>query len=238
MGKKVLVANSDVTVQQVTSYFLNLDGFDVKTVGDGVSAMEEIERFSPDIVLLDPELKGINGIEIFNLMQEKEEYQNIPVVFIAPEDCTSIPEGYDIIPKPIDPTKMMKIINRNLAPPEVLTETGESPKLEEMLGWEVPGPSEEGIKTESLQQTPGSSVNGDEDIMERAYEPAGYTREDIQVESAIQGYINEDMVKEIVNRLAGEIVERVAREIVPEVAEREVKKEIERLKGGEDEGDQ
>ena len=36
MGKKILVAESDSTVQQVVSYFLNLEGFEVVTAGDGV----------------------------------------------------------------------------------------------------------------------------------------------------------------------------------------------------------
>jgi len=232
MAKKVLVANSNATIQEVASYFLNLDGFEVKTAEDGVSAMEEIERFSPDIVLLDPELKGINGVEILKLMKEKEEYQNIPVVFIASEGCTSIPEGYDVIPTPIDPTKMMKIINKNL-PPEDVSREEESPRLEELLGWEVQEISDKSVESDS-SQVHGPSVNGDEQIVAEASQPA----KEETIESHIQQYVDEEMVKRIVERLAGEIVEKIAREIVPEVAEREVKKEIERLKGEDDEGNQ
>ncbi|MEK6560401.1 MAG: response regulator [Nitrospirota bacterium] len=145
MGKKILVADSDSVVQQVATYFLKLEGFDVETVGDGVSAMEAIEKIMPDVILLSPGLPGINGIEVSQLVREKSQYNNIPILFLAESEeplLNNIPDfsdKYGVVRKPIDPTKLVSTVTEYMEKGvKVSKETGESLKsIEELLGWEI-----------------------------------------------------------------------------------------------------
>jgi len=144
MGAKVLVAESDSTVQQVVSYFLNLEGFEVVTAGDGVSALEAVEAHQPEAVLLSPVLSGINGIEVSRLILEKSQFRDMPILFIVEgEDSLlkmggDLPMGYGVIRKPIDPTKMVDTLNAYMGKGEPpAAKAGESVSIEELLGWDV-----------------------------------------------------------------------------------------------------
>ena len=144
MVAKVLVAESDSTVQQVVSYFLNLEGFEVVTAGDGVSALEAVEAHQPEAVLLSPVLSGINGIEVSRLILEKSQFRDMPILFIVEgEDSLlkmggDLPMGYGVIRKPIDPTKMVDTLNAYMGKGEPpAAKAGESVSIEELLGWDV-----------------------------------------------------------------------------------------------------
>ncbi len=145
MGKRILVADPDSVVQQVASYFLKLEGYDVEAVSDGVSAMEAIEKVGPDVIIMTPLLPGINGVEVSHFVRENPKYKTIPIVFLAERDeplLNSIPElsqRFGIVSKPIDPTRLVnsikEIIQKGPAPAENIAEPQKN--IEELLGWEV-----------------------------------------------------------------------------------------------------
>ena len=145
MGKRVLVADSDSAVQQVVSYFLKLEGFDVTIAGDGVSALETTERFSPEVILLAPALTGINGIEVSRLIKEKPQFSNVPILFLAGADeqlldnAGDIATEFGIVTKPIDPTKMVNTVKEYIGKGQrIVEERKESLKsIEELLGWDA-----------------------------------------------------------------------------------------------------
>ncbi len=144
MGKKIVVAESDSTVQQVVSYFLNLEGFEVVTAGDGVAALEAVEAHQPEAVLLSPVLSGINGIEVSRLILEKSQFRDMPILFLVESEDSllkmggDLPMGYGVIRKPIDPTKMTDTLKAYMGKGEPpAAEAGESVSIEELLGWDV-----------------------------------------------------------------------------------------------------
>ena len=63
-GAKVIVVDDDVKSQKLLSAFLRKDGFEVHASGDGLSALELIEKEQPDAVLLDILMPKMNGIEV------------------------------------------------------------------------------------------------------------------------------------------------------------------------------
>jgi two-component system response regulator VicR len=61
--RRVLVVDDDPTVSEVVSDYLRSAGFIVDHVGDGFAAIDAEARISPDLVVLDRMLPGIDGIE-------------------------------------------------------------------------------------------------------------------------------------------------------------------------------
>jgi len=86
-----------------------LDGdFNISCMSFGHAILNEIDYTQPSIVLLDVELPDINGYEVCKQIKEKDQHDNISIIFISGND--SINErlaGYsagadDYIVKPVD----------------------------------------------------------------------------------------------------------------------------------------
>ena len=60
---RVLVADDDPNTREILSRFPGDRGFDVATANDGELALVEIEKFQPDVVLLDIRMPNMDGLE-------------------------------------------------------------------------------------------------------------------------------------------------------------------------------
>jgi len=64
MSKKILVVEDEYSINDVLTIALKDEGYEVKSVFDGKSALDIIESFRPDLVLLDLMLQDMDGFEI------------------------------------------------------------------------------------------------------------------------------------------------------------------------------
>jgi len=64
VAKKVLVVDDENTVRSLLKIFLGKEGFELDFAEDGVEAMEKIESFDPDVVILDTNMPNKSGIEV------------------------------------------------------------------------------------------------------------------------------------------------------------------------------
>ncbi|WBW99023.1 response regulator transcription factor [Oceanirhabdus sp. W0125-5] len=62
--KKILIVEDEYSINDILTLALNSEGYKVKSVFDGKSALYEVENFKPDLVLLDVMLPDIDGFEI------------------------------------------------------------------------------------------------------------------------------------------------------------------------------
>lgn len=237
MGKRVIVADSDSVVQQVASYFLKLEGYDVEAVGDGVSVMKAIEKCPPDVIVMTPDLPGINGVEVSRFVRENRQYKGIPIIFIAESEESllnnfpDLSQTFGIIYKPIDPTKLVNTIKEYLttgaAHEKDMTESLKS--IEELLGWDV---ADKKMVKNTEEVLHGKSMERSFDVTEMLAGNINVSEDDAEhVEADLKHRVTDEMIENMVMKIAVDIVERVTRELVPDIAEREIIKEIERLKG-------
>ncbi len=63
IDRRILVVDDDPTVAEVVGQYLRSSGFVVDRVADGFEAIEAEARISPDLIVLDRMLPGIDGIE-------------------------------------------------------------------------------------------------------------------------------------------------------------------------------
>jgi DNA-binding response OmpR family regulator len=80
---RVLVVDDDADINESVRAGLVLAGFDAVGAPTGRQALEEIERRSPDLVLLDQMLPDIDGVEICRRLRAAPETKRIPVVFLT-----------------------------------------------------------------------------------------------------------------------------------------------------------
>ena len=53
MGRNILVVEDDRNISDLIHMYLVKEGFDVRTAGDGGRAIEEFQKATPDLILLD-----------------------------------------------------------------------------------------------------------------------------------------------------------------------------------------
>lgn len=61
---RVLVVDDEVHIVDLVRGYLEAEGMDVSSAGDGPSALEQIRARSPDVVVLDVNLPGFDGFEV------------------------------------------------------------------------------------------------------------------------------------------------------------------------------
>jgi DNA-binding response OmpR family regulator len=81
--KSVLVIDDDVDFQSMVSEVLNNKGFKVRCLIKGeVNIVSHLARQS-DIILLDIQLPGINGIDISRTLKADPTTENIPIILVS-----------------------------------------------------------------------------------------------------------------------------------------------------------
>ncbi|MGI8683561.1 MAG: response regulator [Acidimicrobiales bacterium] len=79
---RILVVDDDVTVAEVLTRYLEREGFAVDTVGDGEAALASAAASSPDLVVLDLMLPGIDGLEVCRRLRAAGTV-HVPVVMLT-----------------------------------------------------------------------------------------------------------------------------------------------------------
>jgi DNA-binding response OmpR family regulator len=106
MAELVLVVEDEAHVRELVSYTLQGAGYRVRSVGDGESALRETRQATPDLVLLDIRLPGIDGFEVCRRIREQS---NVPILMMtALAEDESMVKGLrlgadDYVAKPFSP---------------------------------------------------------------------------------------------------------------------------------------
>jgi len=78
--KRILVVEDERMVAEVVTKYLRRDGHEVRTVHHGSAALDEFERWQPDLLVLDLMLPGIDGFEVCRRVRERGQ---TPVIMLT-----------------------------------------------------------------------------------------------------------------------------------------------------------
>tara|TARA_B100000470_G_C19753362_1_gene374869 strand:- start:269 stop:955 length:687 start_codon:yes stop_codon:yes gene_type:complete len=83
MPSKVLIVEDDPDIVDILSYNLKQADLKVTSVPDGSSALAEVKRRLPDLILLDLMLPKVDGLEVCRLLKSDPETKNVPIIMIT-----------------------------------------------------------------------------------------------------------------------------------------------------------
>jgi two-component system, OmpR family, response regulator len=116
--EKILYVEDDPNIQELVSISLeDIGGYKLRTCYTGKEALEEIDKFKPDLLLLDVMLPDMDGPTILKEIRKNSKYDEIPVIFISAhaqrEDLIKYVElgAIGVIDKPFDPITISEAIN-------------------------------------------------------------------------------------------------------------------------------
>ncbi len=87
-SKTVMVVDDVTANLQFISFCLQQCGFKVITVCDGASALMEVEKAPPDLILLDVMMPAIDGFEVCRRLKADTKWRDIPVIFMTAKTGT------------------------------------------------------------------------------------------------------------------------------------------------------
>ena len=83
MRKRVLLIEDEPNIIQAISFILSRDGWTVDTHADGATALAEVARRAPDIIILDVMLPNRSGFEILQDLRGNPDTQDLPVLMLT-----------------------------------------------------------------------------------------------------------------------------------------------------------
>lgn len=83
---KLLVVDDEFNILELLATSLRFAGFEVVTAGNGRDALEKANTESPDLIVLDVMMPGMDGFEVTRRLRELGS--TVPVLFLTAKDAT------------------------------------------------------------------------------------------------------------------------------------------------------
>ncbi len=80
---KIAIIEDDPTISQMYRMKFESDGFEVRLAANGQIGVEVVEKFQPDIILLDLQMPEMNGTEALRYIRSKDWGKTIPVIVLT-----------------------------------------------------------------------------------------------------------------------------------------------------------
>jgi len=113
MKSKILIADDEIGVRELFKELLK-DEYEVILASDGADTIKKIDKYFPEVMLLDIRMPKKDGLEVLSIIHDRE-IPIVPIIVTADRDINSAIKAmklgaYDYIVKPFENDKVLKII--------------------------------------------------------------------------------------------------------------------------------
>jgi two-component system nitrogen regulation response regulator NtrX len=150
----VLIVDDEEGILDTLSGILEDEGYEVITASSGEGALQQFKEFSPEVVLLDVWLPGMDGIEILKRIKEGNNFTSVIMISGHSNIDTAVNAiklgAYDFLEKPLSLEKVLILVKNAL----------EMQKLERRVGeerWEIVGKTPQIIALKEMIRKAASS---------------------------------------------------------------------------------
>lgn len=125
---RILVVEDEPTVAEVVDRYLRRDGYDVTVAHNGLRAIEEYDRFQPDLVVLDLMLPKLDGMEVCRRIRA---HASTPIIMLTArgdevDKLVGLEIGADdYITKPFSPRELAARVKAVLRRTAVVPQDGD-----------------------------------------------------------------------------------------------------------------
>ncbi|HTP79897.1 MAG TPA: sigma-54 dependent transcriptional regulator [Bacteroidota bacterium] len=116
--RTILVVDDEKSVRDSLRMILEYEKYDVEFAENGDQALQKLDKFPVDAVLLDVKMAGMDGLEVLNRIRKRSS--DLPVVMISGHgsietavEATKL-GAYDFLPKPLDRDKLLVTVRNAL----------------------------------------------------------------------------------------------------------------------------
>lgn len=130
MPSRILIVEDEASIAEIVQYNLEKQSFDVEVVDRGDHALERIRAATPDLVILDLMLPGLDGLDVLREIRRQDRTAALPVLVLTAKGeevdrVVGLELGADdYIPKPFSPRELVLRVKA------ILRRTGSAPSSE------------------------------------------------------------------------------------------------------------
>ncbi len=83
MPKKILIVDDEPNIIVPLEFLMEQNNYDVKVADTGEKALDLIENYNPDLILLDIMLPGMDGYEVCQKIRMNPNFKTMKIVFLS-----------------------------------------------------------------------------------------------------------------------------------------------------------
>jgi signal transduction histidine kinase len=112
-GARILVVDDDPLVRLSLRAMLERGHYQVEVAEGGVEALELLSSYQPDLVLLDIQMPGMDGLDVCRQIRELPNGERLPIIFLTGDERPDIyaqafqAKGDDFLRKPFQSTELI-----------------------------------------------------------------------------------------------------------------------------------
>jgi DNA-binding response OmpR family regulator len=128
--KRILVVDDESSIRDVLTRYLEREGYRVEVAADGLGALQATARMSPDLIVLDLMLPGLDGLEVCHRLRAQSM---VPIIMLTARDEEADKvRGFttgadDYITKPFSPAELVLRVKAVLRRVEAAQTTAQAP---------------------------------------------------------------------------------------------------------------
>ena len=113
-AKKIVIVEDNPFNMELVHDILAIKGYEIYEAVDAEQGLEMIAKIQPDLVLMDIQLPGMDGIEATKIIKDQESTKDIPIIAVTANAMKGdreeiISQGFDdYISKPIELTVLIE----------------------------------------------------------------------------------------------------------------------------------
>jgi DNA-binding response OmpR family regulator len=121
-SRKVLIVDDEPNIVTALEFLLRRSGYDVRLATNGAEALQQVDAYRPDVVLLDVMMPVRSGYEVCQRMRERPELADIKIVMLSAKGSEAevnkgLSLGADLyITKPFSTQELVATIDRLFEP--------------------------------------------------------------------------------------------------------------------------
>ena len=122
MAARVLVVDDNPTNLKLVTYLVQANGYEVATAGDAEAALAAIAAHPPDVILMDLQLPGVDGLALTRQLKEDAATEHIAIIAVTAyamkgDREKALAAGCDAyVTKPIDTRALPALIAKYARP--------------------------------------------------------------------------------------------------------------------------
>ena len=115
MKKNIMIVEDEEDQANILKIILEGEGYGVLKAKDAKECLEQLEKESPDLILMDIIMPGMYGTELLESLKQDAKTQDIPVIvttIVSPmagieEDVRKIAPDAGFLPKPVSREQLL-----------------------------------------------------------------------------------------------------------------------------------
>lgn len=117
---RVVAVDDDPALLEAVRLALEGGGLAVATESDPLQAQARMVEFNPDLILLDVDMPGLNGVELARRLRAQPRWDAVPIIFLsASQDGDLVSRLFaagadDYLPKPCPPAQLLARVRSRL----------------------------------------------------------------------------------------------------------------------------